>query len=205
MPKDRRKKSGTRSVNKRLYIVCEGEVTEYNYFNKYIDDCNICGKLVDIEVLETKKNTGKELINLLKEIRNAPTDELWAVFDRNGYTKHPETFNKAKANKIRIAFSSISFEYWILLHFEYTTRAFGKAEEIIKHLKSSGYIDYNKSDKNIYNKLKDNIPAAVGRAKKVRNYQHEAYPNAKIYEMNPYTNVDELLKAIDKIGENYAS
>jgi hypothetical protein len=204
MPKDRKKKISTRSVNKRLYIVCEGEATEYNYFNHYIDDCNICDKLVDVRVIETGKNTGKELIGFLKEIRQASSDELWAVFDRNGYTKHPEAFNKAKANKIRIAFSSISFEYWILLHFEYTTRPFIKDDEIIRHLRARGYIDYDKSDKRIYKKVKDNIPKAVFGAKRVRKYQHEANPGSKIYEMNPYTNVDELLESIDKVGKEFS-
>lgn len=204
MPKDRRKKSNKRYVNKRLYIVCEGEATEYNYFNNYIGDCNICDKLVDVKVFPTKINTGKELVDFLKNLRENPKDKLWAVFDRDGYTKHPEAFNKAEANKIRIAFSSISFEYWILLHFEYTTRFFAKAEEIIRYLKKNGYIDYDKSDRYIYKKVKGKIPEAVNRAKKIRKYQHEANPDSKPYEMNPYTDVDKLLETIDKVAGNYS-
>ena len=103
-----------------------------------------------MQVIPTKINTGKEPVDFLKNLRETPKDELWAVFDRDGCTKHPEAFNKAEANEIRIAFSSISFEYWILLHFKYTTRPFSKADEIIRHLKKNGYIDYDKSDRGGY-------------------------------------------------------
>lgn len=201
MARNRKKREGTRRITSRLYIACEGRETEYNYFKNYIDDCDICDKYLDIKVLETSKNTGKEIVGFLKESRKSLNDELWAVFDKDGYTKHPDAFNMAKANNIRIAFSSISFEYWILLHFEYTTRPFERAEEIISHLKSKGYIHYDKSDRTTYEKIKGKTTVAVTHAKRVRKYQLEANSNSKIYEMNPYTNVDELLVSIKKIGE----
>ena len=61
-----------------------------------------------------------------------------------------------------------------------------------------------KADKEIYEKVKDKIPQAITNAEKVRKYKIESSPpNYKIYELNPYTDVDELLKAIDKIKELY--
>ena len=199
MARNRKKKEGKRRIKSRLYIVCEGMETEYNYFKNYIDDCHLCEKYLDVRVFETSKNTARELIFFLKESRKSLNDELWAVFDKDGYTRHPDAFNMAKANNIRIAFSSISFEYWILLHFEYTTRPFVRAEEIISHLKNKGYIDYEKNDRTTYEKIKDKTPVAVTHAVRVRKYQHEANPDSKIYEMNPYTNIDELLDSINKI------
>lgn len=201
MPKKRGKRACPIKVNKRLLVVCEGEKTEFNYFDGFIRKCKLRGQLVEVKVIDVRMNTAKELIGFLRNLREEPSDELWAVFDKDGYTKHPDAFNMAKANNIRIAFSSISFEYWVLLHFEYTTRPFERAEEIISHLKNKDYIDYEKNDRTTYEKIKDKTTVAVTHAVRVRKYQHEANPNSKIYEMNPYTNVDELLVSIKKIGE----
>ena len=60
----------------------------------------------------------------------------------------------ADINNINIAFSSISFEYWILLHFEYTSRVFYKSDEIIKLLKDKNHIDYSKGSTDIFQKTK---------------------------------------------------
>lgn len=199
MPKKRNKKTGPRKVNKRLFIVCEGEKTEFNYFDRYIRKSKLRGRRVEVKIIDVKINTAKELIGFLKNLRESPSDELWAVFDRDGYTKHPEAFNKAKDNEIRIAFSSISFEYWILLHFKYTTRPFSNADEIIRYLKKNGYNDYDKSDKNIFDRIKNKTTAAVEHAQRARKSQLDVNPKSKIYEMNPYTNVDELLESINKI------
>lgn len=201
MPKKRGKTAGPLKVNSRLLIVCEGEKTEFNYFDKYIRKFKFYGRQVEIKIINVKMNTARELVGFLRNLREDAADELWAVFDKNGYTKHPDAFKMAKDNNIRIAFSSISFEFWILLHFEYTTRAFERAEEVISHIKKKGYIDYEKNDRTTFEKIKSKTPVACTHAGRVRKYQDEANPNSKIYELNPYTNVDELLESIEKMNE----
>jgi len=203
MPKDRNRKRGKRKVNKRLFIVCEGKKTGPYYFDKFIEDCNFRGKPVEVKVVKVKKNTARELVDIAAALREIPGDEVWAVFDRNGYTKHNEAFNKARNKRVSIAFSSISFEYWILLHFEYTTRAFSNSEKIIGYLKSKSYIAYKKSDETVYDSIKERSETAATNAGKVRKYQLDANPNLEVYELNPYTNVDELLDAIKKVSEIY--
>jgi hypothetical protein len=203
MPKDRSRKRGKRKVNKRLFIVCEGKKTEPYYFNKFIEGCNFRGKPVEVKVVKVKKNTARELVDKAESLREIPGDEVWAVFDRNGYTKHKEAFQKAKNKRVSIAFSSISFEYWILLHFEYTTRAFSNSEKIIDYIKSKSYIDYKKSDETIYDSIKERTQTAATNAGKVRKYQSGNNPNLEVYELNPYTNVDELLDSIKKVSEIY--
>lgn len=203
MPKDRNQKRGKRKVKRRLFIVCEGKKTEPYYLNGFIKDCNFRGKPVDVRVVKVEKNTAKELVEKAVALREIPGDEVWAVFDKNGYTKHHEAFKRAKAQKVNIAFSSISFEYWILLHFEYSTRPFSSADKIIGYLKNKSYMNYEKNDETIYDSIKDRTRTAMTHARKVRKYQCEANPAYKIYELNPYTNVDELLKAINRIGQAY--
>ena len=57
-------------------------------------------------------------------------DEVWVVFDKDGYTKHEEVFELAKngAREVKIAFSSIAFEHWALLHFTKCSTAFPKSD-----------------------------------------------------------------------------
>ncbi len=200
MPRDRKKKKNTRKIKRRLYVVCEGKKTEYNYFTQYISDCNIQSKLVDVQVLETPINTPKELILHIKKFRETETDELWAVFDRDGYTKHAEAFDTARANGVNTAFSSISFEYWILLHFEFTTSAFDKSADIIRLFKHKRHLpDYDKGDPAFYKKIKSKTTQAIQNAEKIRKIQVEANPGKKYSAINPYTNVDELLNSIKNV------
>lgn len=201
MPRDRKKKKNTLKVNKRLYIVCEGEKTEYNYFKNFIDDCGIQTKLVEVEVLQTKINTPKELIKFIKKKRVTKSDELWTVFDHDGHPNLGDAFNNAQNNKIRIAFSNIAFEYWILLHFEETNRAFAKSQDIISYLnKRKHFPGYNKGDESLYERIKDITTTAEIRAKRNREAMEKANPGARIFEINPYTNVDELLESIRSLG-----
>jgi hypothetical protein len=202
MPRDRRKKKNTLKVNKRLYIVCEGGKTEYNYFKNVIDDSNIHTKLVEVKVLQTKINTPKELINFLKGKRETRSDELWAVFDHDGHPNLGDAFNNAQNNNIRIAFSNIAFEYWVLLHFEETNRAFLKSRDIISYLnKRNHFPDYDKGDKNLYERIKDKTATAELRAKRNRQAMEKANPGARIFEINPYTDVDKLLESIRNLGK----
>ncbi len=202
MPRDRKKKKNTLKLKKRLYIVCEGEKTEYNYFNDFIDDSNVYTKLVEVKVLQTKKNTPKELINFLKGKRETKSDELWAVFDHDGHPNLSDAFDNAQKANIRIAFSNIAFEYWILLHFEETNRAFSKSRDIIGYLKQRNHFpDYQKGDKRLFERIKDKTSTAESRAKRSRQAMKKANPGARVFEINPYTNVDELLESIRNVGK----
>lgn len=198
MPKAR-KKTGNRSIEKRLFIVCEGmaDKSESAYFKSLIKDCNFAGDKVVVSVKDTNKNTGKELVKEAIKIKEFPFDQAWVVYDMDGYTKHADTFSLARNKDINIAFTAIAFEFWLLLHFEFTSKSFSKSEEIIKYLKQKGYIDYSKGNSDIYCLTKKNVGDAIHRAKKLRKSQISATSyGTPIYKMNPYTNIDELIELI---------
>lgn len=98
MPK-KRKQPGTRNFEKRIFILCEGsdKHSEYAYFTSLLRDYPMKGNRVQISLVPTEKNTGKELVleaaeKLKSEYKN------WVVYDQDGYTKHAETFCIAKDN-----------------------------------------------------------------------------------------------------------
>lgn len=209
MPK-KRKEAGTRKVEKKIYILCEGadKHSEYAYLGALIKDTPIKGDKVQIELAPTKYNTGRELVEeASKKIdrKFKDIDEAWVVYDQDGYTLHKETFESAKEKGVKIAFSATAFEFWILLHYEYTTKQFQKSEDIIKKLKDKNFIDYAKNSKDVYFLTKEKLPNAKQNAKKIRTEVEKYDGNKKIYERNPYTNLDLLIEEIqnsDFVKEN---
>lgn len=203
MPKNR-EKPGSRKIEQRLFIICEGmkDKSESVYLKSFIKNCRFAGTKVDVRVIDTRKNTGRELVKEAKKSREFPHDIVWVVYDKDGYTKHPETFEMARQGNVRIAFSSISFEYWILLHYEYTSRPFSKSEDVIKYLRDKNYIDYAKGSIGIYSETRSFIPTAKSNAKRIQKYQVEGNPRGTPkYDFNPYTNFNELLEEIEKLQE----
>jgi len=197
MPKFKSPRHDPRPVRKRLFIVCEGEKTERFYFEEFIKSCGFRGMQVEVKVLKSKRTTPCELIEtaikkcrMNEKSRKYLEDEIWVVYDKNGYTKHCEADTLARQKKINVAFSSISFEFWILLNFEETTRKFTNSKEIIDYLKKK-YLDYDKTNPKLYDDIKDRTEDAFKRAENIRKVQKQNCPNKKRYELNPYTNVDE--------------
>ena len=145
-------------------------------------------------------------------------DEVWAVFDLDEHPKHAEAFalskETIKGKSVQIAFSSISFETWILLHFEYNVTAFEKSQcrtqrelhhcgqDIHEHdchgercvtgyLKIKDFVEKQKDIKKIrFHELQDKIAIALKNAVSLR----ATFPaNQPIYEINPITTVDRLV------------
>ena len=63
MPK-KRKEPGTRKFEKCIFILCEGsdKHSEYAYFTSLLRDYPMKGNRVQISLVPTEKNTGKELV-----------------------------------------------------------------------------------------------------------------------------------------------
>ena len=153
-------------------------------------------------------------------------DEVWAMFDQDGHASHKEAFAYAEQNKVKIAFSSRSFEQWVLMHFEDGNKTFEKTEckkqnkqtatkkkangcnKLIQCLDNAeclcGYIrrkhipSYTKSDSKLYTKhLKPKLQDAICHAKQLRLN----IGDSPIYEKNPYCNIDELITRMLAIGK----
>lgn len=155
-------------------------------------------------------------------------DEVWAVFDKDGHPQHQEAFelaeNKINEKKVNIAFSSIAFEYWILLHFERNTSVFEKSmcreakmplncgTKISKNdcngvkcvcgrIVSQGFLKYVGKKKSFeFSKFHQNVNIAIENAILLRK-SYISNPNA-IYELTPYTNTDRLVFKLIHLAEN---
>lgn len=197
---------------KTIFIACEGKNTEPIYFERIkeqIEDENIFALTIypDREYNEHKSDPFG-LVNEAKDRINE-FDEVWVVYDKDGYTKHKEAFALAQTDingkKVNIAFSSISFEHWVLLHFEKNAIAYNKSKEIIeqKFLNNEKYFpDYSKrGDVDIYPVIKGLTNNAFENTAWLRYKQKSNIASKDIYDVNPYTDVDVLIKKLLRVDE----
>lgn len=197
MPKPR-PQPGNRKVSRRFLILCEGEKgkSENAYFAAMVRDGKNPGGR--IKVMDWKRHTPGDLITHLKKTRESADDIVWAVFDHDSYAGHAQAFRRARENAIKIAFSAICFEYWILLHYKKTTRAFSRCGDLIRHLSEEAGFDYKKNDIGLYDRTKSLMYIARRNAKDCRRMVAEGCrADTPIHEFNPYTDIDVLIDALE--------
>ena len=120
----------SREPKSNIVIVCEGKVTEPQYFkdfrlmrgNSLVSVKTIGGCGVPVSVVQQAIIEKQELISVARKSRDYfdKNFEVWAAFDRDSHpeTQVPQAFRLAEENGINIAYSNPCFEVWGLMHFE---------------------------------------------------------------------------------------
>jgi len=212
----KKKKPSDRKVGKVLHIYCEGEKTEPIYINKYIERefAGQKGRKV-IRVEPTKKNTPVQLVDVAvahKKRHDCPEgDEFWVVYDRERIAKYPHELhanarNKANVNGVKIAFSNICFELWLLLHLTKSSAAYADCDDLLansqfkKLLAERGLARYDKGCAAIFEVIRNDIDRARERASDMNDETKSNAPKgvSAPHMLNPYTDMHLLLDAIDK-------
>ncbi|MCP4346785.1 MAG: RloB domain-containing protein [Desulfobacterales bacterium] len=195
-----------RKLKPYLLIVCEGTVVEEYYFKSIIEELDNDEYAFDVVLVESEKTTAVELVKVTQSYitKDDKEAQFWAVFDKNGYTKHEQAFKLAekRGKKVNIAFSSIAFEHWVLLHYEQNKTPFSKSGNVIDYLDKSGhYPGYMKREEKaelIYPELRDKTETAIENAAWLR-YEMKTdldLQDGKIYQINPYTDIDRLISIL---------
>lgn len=190
-----------------MYIFCEGEKTEPLYLESYISD--ISKKTLSVfKIPKTKRNTPEQLVDAAIQKKqsssSADGDVFWVVYDQENLTPqafsaHQRAWSKANKHGVNIAISCICFEFWLLLHFGYTTKAFTSYSNLMSASPLKKLLpDYDKGSKITYMNIKDRVSNAKINATKLKVY---AMANNKKttqpYSFPAYTSFHELLEAID--------
>lgn len=188
--------------NKRGLILCEGE-TEENYFNGLISQPKYRRKFqsISVRVFKPKDHSpygmvkeAKRMIRLAKREKN-PYDFVWVMFDRDGHSKIPDAFELARTSspEIKIVFTIPCFEYFVLLHFDRTTKPFTKCENVIQQIKKNWLPNYEKAT-NIFEILLPNKNDGLANSEWVVNqFKDDVLTGKRIYELSAYSNVHELV------------
>jgi hypothetical protein len=188
-----------------VLIVCEGSKTEPRYFCELRDDLG----LNNFNVVVTGESGSDPDSVVQFAIRTAKNDggydRLFCVFDRDQHATYQAAIDRARSARIGIPVNTITsvpcFEYWLLLHFTYTDRAFTCAgnrspcDEVISELRRH-LLDYAKADHGIYMQTKGNIDRAITHAKRALAAAEATGTD------NPSTLVFELVEYLKKLLEN---
>ena len=204
-PRLRGRRPPTRDRLPRVLILCEAARTEPSYFNALARDLD----LPNVSVRTPKKGQrgpGAMMTAVQYEReRDSDLDEIWCVLDHDERDAEIEGFRswlgrqsseKARPARIRAAISIPCFEYWLLLHFEFTNRPFhgmpgglSACEQVIRELETH-LEGYRKADAGTYERCRALLPVAMDHAK--RGEQSEGASS---------TNVWELIERLQKLEE----
>ncbi|AJE56460.1 RloB family protein [Escherichia coli] len=188
---------GSKDIEKKILIVCEGARTEPSYFKKFKANAKC-------EVVGAGCNTVSVVEKALDMFSTGKFKEAWCVFDRDSFTKDrvKSALALARKNNINIAFSNESFELWYVLHFAYLDTKITRGD-YVKAL--TGYLGkpYKKNDDNMYQILLKNQHKAIERAKRL--YNEMLPPGACECDSYPYTTIHTLVERLNKLGREIGS
>lgn len=172
------RRAATKDVSPRILILCEGAKTEVRYFNAMKRD-------IQMTSLTIRHCNGISSVISSIDKKTKEFNEIWCVVDHDERHEDVKLLNerirkirrqqrrRSELDRIEAIISVPCFEYWLLIHFEYITRAYrglpGKSackqvtEQLKKHLP-----DYDKADPRIYETCCERMETAIDRAKKRR-------------------------------------
>lgn len=157
------------------------------------------------------------------ELNDETFNEVWVVFDNDGHPAKKEAFEKASEvindKQVQVAYSSIAFEYYILLHFEQKYYAFQKSEcrkgkvpincSLDNHQddcngtlciggysRKQGYWKKSKEKKSLFPLIEDKLEIGFWNAGWLRYQSDKQEGSTPIYNRNPYITTDTLVKRL---------
>lgn len=206
LQEDVSRRKASRAPYDKVLIVCEGEKTEPLYFTEIkdhykINSANIhitgeCGSnpvsVVDhaLQLYQAEKDKGDSF------------DRVYCVFDQDSYNLPPNTYqqalNKIAGAKPKNTFFAIPsvpcFEYWLLLHFEYTTAPFSAiggvsiGTAVLRKLKEY-WPEYEKALKGTFESRLSELDFAIAnatRSLKETQKNHTDNPSTYVHELVSY-------------------
>lgn len=201
-----------RKVKPVILIVTEGSQTEPKYFAHYRNrQTNI-----DIRVVGSRSGGGEtdylSLIRKAVEYQNknqisvSDGDAVWVVADADVNYNNPDPIadkdrllskarKMADAKGIHIAISNPCFEFWYLLHFQYTTK-FLRDYPAVRSVLAAYLPDYEKAN-DVYVQLSEHTTDAIQNAKRVEQYHIQNDCNKPFgIAVNPFTDIYQLVESL---------
>jgi len=196
------RRSASRSPKILISIICEGKVTEPEYF---LSMARHCGALIEVNlIVERGAGVPTSVVNKAIELKSfhqgsdsfEERDQIWAVFDRDEHPNISQAIARAEAAGVSVAYSNPCFELWLVLHYQDHDAPVGR-REIQRTLRRlmPGY-DPNQSKKAMFDQIRDLIASAEQRAERMEG-RRETERNRR---GNPSTTVYKLTSEIRKHG-----
>ena len=210
----KRRNLGGQAITQKFFIFTEGKKTEIAYINGYLKNKGY-HKQTDRKVIlnqpdnhmpygllefakQSKKDNCFSLYGCSHRILNT-RDFIWLCFDKDQHPKISDVYAEARQqNDIGLAFSAICFEYWLMLHFNYTTAAFTCCDNLTGNNRFTSHIpNYEKSIETIFEIVNSGAGSLISAKSNARQVRAQSTVGTAPYSINPYCNVDILIEAID--------
>lgn len=215
----RRKQRGAKSLQRKrakrapydyVLIVCEGSKTECQYLQDLVADLHLNN--ANIHITGDCGSAPISVVQAAIDAFNADRDYdcVYCVFDRDDHASYQQALdsiahtrlnrNNGRKTDGQARFEAITsipcFEYWLLLHFEYTTCPFAPTPQaspckhIVDTLESRHYLaGYTKGMAGLYARTKSRLGTAESNAvKALKAAQHAGTdnPSTRIHELIAY-------------------
>lgn len=195
---DLTRRAAKKNEYESILIVCEGTKTEPNYFNEFIDDLEL--NTANVKTLSSPATCPRKLVEFaIEKSHEDDYDFIYCVFDKDTHEKYREALHLIEGRPNIVSANSVPcFEYWLILHYVPSTRAFyaraskSPGDEAVEELKRC-IPDYAKGKRGIYALLKERMVKAIGNAKTTNAAAHAANTD------NPSTNVHKLVELLLEI------
>jgi hypothetical protein len=204
--RDLARKKAKKAPYAKVLIVCEGEKTEPNYFFGLKDhlELNSANVVVTGECGSSPISIIKFAFQRYREERDAgdPFDKVFCVFDRDTHETYHQALEQIDSAKPKDTFRAITsvpcFEYWLLLHFEYTTTPIvgsgnkSAGDRVIDELRK--YLpEYKKGNGSVFEQL-------IGQLDQAKAFADRSLKAVQVNGTdNPSTFVHELVEYLQSI------
>jgi hypothetical protein len=195
-----KRKKALRSQYDMVLIVCEGEKTEPNYFRALIDDM----QLNTANIVVANNSAGSSPCTIVdfaieEYKKDKEYDRVYCVFDKDRHATYDNALDKIRRARLGkghsiLAITSVPcFEFWLLLHFVYTTKQFDTGfgsicANVISDLKAH-LPRYAKGNDDTYNSTKDKLNTAIINCIRIERYCKDVdtdMPSTKVHELVEY-------------------
>lgn len=196
---ERRIEKPKRNPLEIILIVCEGEVTEPNYFKQLCRKLRLTTANVTVVGRECGSDPGSVVSYAVSEFKkNRLYDHVYCVFDRDSHANYDAARQRCKdlrqknINSKICTFSAITsnpcFEYWIYLHYGESDAPINSEgrrspgavmlSRLLQHMP-----EYQKNSENLFDFLMPKIDKAADNARRINKRDLE----------NPHTKVIDLV------------
>jgi len=197
-----------RAPRELVLIVCEGEKTEKNYLRSLCNDLRLSGASVTI----IPSHRGSDPVSVVTYAidRYKEDDSIYArvycVFDRDTHANFKEAMAFAESSALarkgvlHTALSVPCFEFWVLLHFAYSSAPFtpsggrSPCDNVIEAMRRH-IDDYAKSMEGLYDRIKPLTDQALAHADRLET------ENLRSGSPNPATGVHKLIRYLRELAE----
>jgi hypothetical protein len=193
-----------------VLIVCEGGKTEPNYLNEMIRHLQLSSANVKVTG-DCGSNPRSIVDDAIRRFDDDPRfDRVFCVFDRDTHDYYDESLQRVREHSLvrrdgrrrlgRAKFEAITsvpcFEYWVLLHFEYTTAELLRFADVQTRMRAHNDLrGYSKGGRGLFDLLQPRLSTAL---------QHADRANAAALASdtdNPSTRMPDLMRYLMELGK----